>query len=368
MANGKPLISANQVTFARLIAMPFVCWALFRFGDADWRTYWWVAGVLAAVVACTDFVDGFLARKYGPTVLGGLMDPIADKVFIALMYLPFASKRIDLIPVWAVILIFSRELLVTALRSSHELRDLSLKSSYFGKAKTWIQMQVSAFILLFVLLGAHQPALAWGALFAAGVCLLGFFVIYLMRQYFWSGALLAVCGMLFLFGSLRWMTMPQVNLMMLGVVLVLTWLSGLSYLQGARKRLSAVSSLGMDDYVRWSGALGVAFISVAILYTAASPWVPLIIVSCELACGGLDNLLCHHRRQSAWSVWAKRVWGTILLSGACLVSYYFFEEVKLAQLLAWGAAGVSAVGCAYEFTRGRDVYLDSSQRNKKSKN
>ena len=34
-----------------------------------------------------------LARKYGPTVLGGLLDPIADKVFIAFAYTPFADDR-----------------------------------------------------------------------------------------------------------------------------------------------------------------------------------------------------------------------------------------------------------------------------------
>ena len=56
-----------------------------------------------------------LARKHGPTVFGGLLDPIADKVFVAFAYLPFAD--VGMVPPWAVALMFVRELLITALRS-----------------------------------------------------------------------------------------------------------------------------------------------------------------------------------------------------------------------------------------------------------
>src|SRR5437868_7534907 len=91
----KPLVTANQVTLARLLLLPI----------GSWLMYQGLRGQVAAlifmtVVGCTDFVDGWLARKYGPTVLGGLMDPIADKVFIVVIFLPF----IDLgwLPPWLV--------------------------------------------------------------------------------------------------------------------------------------------------------------------------------------------------------------------------------------------------------------------------
>ena len=51
----------------------------------------WSALIAGTLIGCTDWVDGMLARKYGPTVLGGLLDPIADKVFIAFAYVPFAD-------------------------------------------------------------------------------------------------------------------------------------------------------------------------------------------------------------------------------------------------------------------------------------
>lgn len=79
----RPLITANQVTFARIVAMPVIVWLLYQ--GATGR--WWAWGI-AIAVSTTDFVDGYFARKYGSTVLGGLMDPIADKVRIAVLFLP----------------------------------------------------------------------------------------------------------------------------------------------------------------------------------------------------------------------------------------------------------------------------------------
>ena len=57
------------------------------------NAYMWCALIAGTLIGCTDWVDGMLARKYGPTVLGGLLDPIADKVFIAFAYTPFADDR-----------------------------------------------------------------------------------------------------------------------------------------------------------------------------------------------------------------------------------------------------------------------------------
>jgi cardiolipin synthase (CMP-forming) len=93
--------------------MPALCWLIYQ-GDL------WLALILGTLIGCTDFVDGYLARKHGPTVLGGLLDPIADKVFIAFVYLPLAD--LGTVPAWAVALMFVREFLVTALRSAYEQR------------------------------------------------------------------------------------------------------------------------------------------------------------------------------------------------------------------------------------------------------
>src|SRR5207248_4225708 len=138
------LITANQVTLARLIPMPLLAWLIYeghRLGD---KTYLWSALVAGVFVGCTDWVDGMLARRHGPTVLGGLLDPIADKVFIAFAYTPFADRmpgmHDGLVPWWACALMFTREFFITALRSAYEPRNLTLMTSYFAKDKPWTQM------------------------------------------------------------------------------------------------------------------------------------------------------------------------------------------------------------------------------------
>src|SRR5688572_25615707 len=142
----KPLITANQVTTARLVPMPLIAWLIYQ-GE----TGWWIAISIALVVGLTDYLDGYLARKYGPTTLGALLDPLADKVFLAFMYVPLVD--LGFLPVWAIAFMFTREFLVTAMRSAYLQRDIQFETSYLAKAKTWIQMQASGTLMLCGLLG-----------------------------------------------------------------------------------------------------------------------------------------------------------------------------------------------------------------------
>src|SRR4051794_14364847 len=149
--------------------MPLLAWLIYRGAQSGYHgnVYMWSALIAGTVIGCTDWVDGMLARKYGPTVLGGLLDPIADKVFIAFAYTPFADSLhgLGLIPWWACALMFTREFFITALRSAYEQRNLSLKTSYIAKAKTWTQMQGIGVLLLFPLLD-DKTVLLW--IFAVG--------------------------------------------------------------------------------------------------------------------------------------------------------------------------------------------------------
>src|ERR1700741_3330572 len=133
--------------------MPLLSWLLYQGAEQGYagNVYMWSALIAGTLIGCTDWVDGLLARKYGPTVLGGLLDPIADKVFIAFAFVPFADNRVGLVPAWACGLMFTREFFITALRSAYEQRDLTLKTSYLAKVKTWTQMQGIGVMLLFPL-------------------------------------------------------------------------------------------------------------------------------------------------------------------------------------------------------------------------
>src|SRR5215468_6672779 len=139
-------VTANQVTSARLLAMPLVGWLVY--GNPTTQAIGVAIGVL---IGLTDTVDGYLARKHGTTVLGSLLDPVADKVFIVVCYGCCADLGLFSWGITAAIL--SRELLVTVLRSSLELRGLRLPSTNAAKAKTWVQMMGIGFIVLSPIFG-----------------------------------------------------------------------------------------------------------------------------------------------------------------------------------------------------------------------
>lgn len=110
-----------------------------------------VALVVFAVASLTDLYDGYLARKYGwITNLGKFLDPLADKLLIALALI--GLNQIDLVPGWALYLVIGRELLVTGLRSIAAYAGVLILPSRMGKYKTSAQMLSMICYLLFSVL------------------------------------------------------------------------------------------------------------------------------------------------------------------------------------------------------------------------
>ena len=142
-------VTANQVTRLRLLAMPLVGWLVY--GSPTTQA---IGVAIGTLIGLTDTVDGYLARKYGPTVLGSLLDPVADKIFIVVCYGCFADR--GGIPWWIAAAIFSRELLVTVLRSSLELGGRRLPSTGIAKVKTWVQMIAFGFLVLIPIIGSGR--------------------------------------------------------------------------------------------------------------------------------------------------------------------------------------------------------------------
>lgn len=360
----KPLITANMVTFARLVPMPAVAW--FFYG-----AHYWTAIIIGTAIGCTDFIDGYLARKHGPTVLGGLMDPIADKVFIAFAYLPFADPRLHffpdwfLAPAWLIAAMFVRELVVTALRSSYKRRDMSMKTSYLGKVKTWTQMQGIGTMMMLILLADNRTAIIAVLATMAAAPLVAMVVFYAVKKKLWRGALImsGITGALipvYLSEGL-----PLLLVVTLCGIVALTWASGLDYLIGGLRQLRGRGDMDRFDSVRIIGAIALPFLLMAALNAhTASPWFLVTILSLELAVGGLDNLLAHHKAASAAGPWALRVLGTSVLIGAGLLLQHR-GETSLAEYAVIAAVAVSLVGSAYEFWRGRSYYLDSDKREKR---
>lgn len=338
-----------MVTVARLVPMPLLAYWIYA-GTL------WPAMVLGTIVACTDFVDGYLARKHGPTVFGGLLDPIADKVFVALIYLPFAD--LGTIPAWACALMFVREFVVTALRSAYEQRGMSMKTSYLAKVKTWTQMQGIGVLLLFPMLG-DSPVL--DGLLVTGIVapLVAMAALYLARRRLWTGALV-MSGSFVALGLVHLQDDVQLTMTFIMLfVLALTWASGVDYLVGGVRQLAGRGDVGRADVVRLLGALAMAPLAFAVArQTDAPSWPLLVILAAELAMGGLDNLLSHHRVASGALGWSARVGGVCALLAAALLA------PGLATALAIAAAVVSTVGVGWEFWRGRDYYVDARLRDK----
>jgi CDP-diacylglycerol--glycerol-3-phosphate 3-phosphatidyltransferase len=125
----------NFLTFLRILMIPAVLLLLDRGAPRD---CYWAAWVYAAA-ALTDLADGWLARRQGlVTVIGKFLDPLADKLIVAatLVWMVPMGR----VPAWAVVLLLSREITITALRSIASSEGLVIAAGDGGKSKTALQM------------------------------------------------------------------------------------------------------------------------------------------------------------------------------------------------------------------------------------
>jgi len=125
----------NLLTFLRVLMIPMVLFLLNRGAPRD--CYW--AAWVYALAAITDLLDGWLARRQGlVTMVGKFLDPLADKLIVAatLVWMVPMGR----IPAWAVVLLISREITITSLRSIAGAEGLVIAAGEGGKAKTALQM------------------------------------------------------------------------------------------------------------------------------------------------------------------------------------------------------------------------------------
>lgn len=95
--------------------------------------------VVFIIASITDFLDGELARRvYGESDFGRLMDPLTDKVLVCAAFVAFVELK--LMPAWIVVLIITREFLVTGLRLLATTHGQVISAGFWGKHKTVSQM------------------------------------------------------------------------------------------------------------------------------------------------------------------------------------------------------------------------------------
>jgi CDP-diacylglycerol--glycerol-3-phosphate 3-phosphatidyltransferase len=145
------LTPANGITVLRLLATPFVI-ALIMLWGASWTTF-----VLGGLLAASDGIDGWLARKQGATRSGAFLDPLADKVVVLGALFALVAKGI----VWwlPVAIIAVREVAMSVYRSVVGRRGVSIPARTTAKVKTLLQ-DVAIGMCLAPPLATHQTLLA----------------------------------------------------------------------------------------------------------------------------------------------------------------------------------------------------------------
>ena len=168
----------NVLTMARLLLALVSFWFLNELTKAEGDAVAIQAAAFAAfwfylVAVATDFFDGFIARRYGwVSSFGRVADPVADKVMtlggmmflVAAPFLTTEEHYMTLMPVWAVVLVLTREFMVTALRGLVESHGMSFAAEPVGKWKMVVQ---SVYVLILIADPAdipqvlHLPFLEW---------------------------------------------------------------------------------------------------------------------------------------------------------------------------------------------------------------
>ncbi|MCA9196605.1 MAG: CDP-diacylglycerol--glycerol-3-phosphate 3-phosphatidyltransferase [Planctomycetales bacterium] len=142
----------NQITVARLI----VSVIMFVTIPLGW---YWISLILFVLAAGTDWLDGYIARKYNlVTQLGRILDPFADKLLICGVFIFLAAEANSGIAAWMAVIVVARELLITAIRSFLETHGADFSANMAGKLK--MVFQCAAVVASFLLL-AMSDAPTW---------------------------------------------------------------------------------------------------------------------------------------------------------------------------------------------------------------
>ncbi len=190
------LTPANVVTFCRILLVPVFVVAFLSpwpewFGIADLTAEWksLIAAAIFIIISCTDWVDGYLARSRGEvTDFGKFMDPLADKILVAAALLALVEQQV--LPSWPVLIILAREFIVSGVRMVAASKGEVIAASWYGKAKTVLQILA---IILFLVKdfffppqgddAIHNPLylVSWAVMLTALVLTIASMVDYLVK-------------------------------------------------------------------------------------------------------------------------------------------------------------------------------------------
>jgi len=161
----------NYLTILRFLLVPI--FLVFILKDTFFAKL--ISLAIFMIATLTDYLDGQIARRYNQkSEFGKFADPLADKFLVAAAFIAFIKIPQLLIPFWLVLLILSREFIITGLRIAALSQDKSINTSSLGKAKTTAQMLTIMVVLVMLVLNARirldgialnpaEPVLFWAA-------------------------------------------------------------------------------------------------------------------------------------------------------------------------------------------------------------
>lgn len=143
---------ATKITLIRVILIPVVM-ALMYISGGEPNIWLWLGLAIFIIASLSDYVDGFIARKYHQvTDFGKFLDPLADKLLVIAVMTIFCEW--GLMPSWALIIVLTREFAVTGLRLVAVGKGTVIAAGWSGKVKTASTMIGLCFMMAF-------PAVTW---------------------------------------------------------------------------------------------------------------------------------------------------------------------------------------------------------------
>lgn len=135
----------NKLTVLRVIMIPV--FLVFLLTNCAGGASKYIAAAIFILASLTDMLDGKIARKYNlVTNFGKFMDPLADKLLVCSALIAFVE--LGYLPAWIVIIIISREFIISGFRLIAADKGVVIAANYWGKFKTTFQMIMTILLIL----------------------------------------------------------------------------------------------------------------------------------------------------------------------------------------------------------------------------